>query len=73
MATVEELKARLDKLKAQRDSGVNRVRSSGGDAVEYRDGDDIDRAISALTQEIAKAQGTTVNRRVRVFQDGKGL
>ena len=56
MATVAELEARLDALKAQRDSAVARV-SYDGRSVEYRGTAEIARAIAELERELQMLQG----------------
>ena len=71
MATVTELEARLEALKAQRDSAVARV-SYDGRSVEYRGTAEIARAIADLERELQAAQGTSPVRQIRVFTS-KGL
>jgi hypothetical protein len=71
MATVAELAARLEALKAQRDSAVARV-SYDGRTVEYRGTAEISAAITGLERELQAAQGTTPVRQIRVFTS-KGL
>jgi len=71
MATVLELEARLEALKAQRDSAVARV-SYDGRTVEYRGTAEIARAIAELEKELQAAQGTVPVRQVRVYTS-KGL
>ena len=66
MATVAELEARLEALKAQRDSAVARV-SYDGRSVEYRGTAEIARAIADLERELQVAQGTTPVRQIRVY------
>ena len=56
MATVVELEARLEALKAQRDSAVARV-SYDGRLVEYRGTAEIARAIAELEKELQALQG----------------
>ncbi len=56
MATVDQLKARLEKLRAMRDSGVIRAQSELGE-VQYRTMDELDRAISGLEGRISRAEG----------------
>jgi hypothetical protein len=56
MATVVELGARLETLKAQRDSAVARV-SYDGRTVEYRGTAEINSAIADLERELAALQG----------------
>ena len=51
MATVAELEARLEALKAQRDSAVARV-SYDGRSVEYRGTAEIARSIAELEREL---------------------
>jgi hypothetical protein len=71
MATVVELGARLEALKAQRDSAVARV-SYDGRSVEYRGTAEIARAIADLERELQAAQGTSPVRQIRVYTS-KGL
>ena len=66
MATVAELEARLETLKAQRDSAVARV-SYDGRTVEYRGTAEIARAITELERELQALQGSTPVRQIRVF------
>jgi hypothetical protein len=71
MATVTELEARLEALKAQRDSVVARV-SYDGRTVEYRGTAEIARAIAELERELQALQGSTPVRQIRVYTS-KGL
>jgi roadblock/LC7 domain-containing protein len=71
MATVAELEARLEALKAQRDSAVARV-SYDGRSVEYRGTAEIARAIADLERELQAAQGTSPVRQIRIYTS-KGL
>ena len=71
MATVVELEARLEALKAQRDSAVTRV-SYDGRSVEYRGTAEIARAIADLERELAALQGKSPLRQIRVYTS-KGL
>ena len=71
MATVAELEARLEALKAQRDSAVARV-SYDGRTVEYRGTAEIGRAIAELERELAALQGEAPGRQIRVYTS-KGL
>ena len=71
MATVAEVEARLEALKAQRDSAVARV-SYDGRSVEYRGSAEITRAIADLERELQALQGTTPVRQIRVYTS-KGL
>lgn len=66
MATVVELEARLEALKAQRDSAVARV-SYDGRSVEYRGTAEIAGAIADLQRELQALQGTTPVRQIRVY------
>ena len=66
MATVAELEARLEALKAQRDSAVARV-SYDGRSVEYRGTAEIARAIADLERELATLQGAAPIRQIRVY------
>ena len=56
MATLAEMQATLESLKAVRYSGVRRV-SYEGKSTEYAPGAELERAISQLEAEIASAQG----------------
>ena len=71
MATVAELEARLEALRAQRDSAVARV-SYDGRSTEYRGTAEIARAIADLERELQVAQGTAPARQIRVYTS-KGL
>lgn len=71
MATIVDLEARLEALKAQRDSAVARV-SYDGRTVEYRGTAEIARAIAELERELAALQGKTPVRQIRVYTS-KGL
>jgi hypothetical protein len=71
MATVAELEARLEALKAQRDSAVARV-SYDGRTVEYRGTVEIARAIAELERELQTLQGKAPVRQIRVYTS-KGL
>jgi hypothetical protein len=71
MATVAELEARLEALKAQRDSAVARV-SYDGRSVEYRGTVELARAIADLERELQAAQGTSPVRQIRIYTS-KGL
>jgi hypothetical protein len=68
MATLEE---QLDALKTARATGEKRV-TYNGKTVEYRDIDEIEKAISAITAEI---EGSTATPRTRssVAYFGRGL
>ena len=71
MATVPELEARLETLKAQRDSAVARV-SYDGRSVEYRGTAEISSAIAELERELQALQGTSPVRQIRIYTS-KGL
>ncbi len=71
MATVVELDARLEALKAQRDSAVARV-SYDGRMVEYRGTAEIARAIAELERELQALEGSTPVRQIRIYTS-KGL
>ena len=71
MANVVELEARLEALKAQRDSPVARV-SYDGRMVEYRGTAEIARAIADLERELQVMQGKVPARQIRVYTS-KGL
>jgi hypothetical protein len=66
MATVADVEARLEALKAQRDSAVARV-SYDGRSVEYRGTAEIARAIAELERELQALQGTTPVRQIRIY------
>jgi hypothetical protein len=71
MASSSEVEARLEALKAQRDSAVARV-SYDGRSVEYRGTAEIARAIADLERELAALQGKSPLRQIRVYTS-KGL
>jgi hypothetical protein len=71
MATVAELEARLEALRAQRDSAVARV-SYDGRSVEYRGTVEIARAIAELERELHALEGETPVRQIRIYTS-KGL
>jgi hypothetical protein len=71
VTTLPELEARLETLKAQRDSAVARV-SYDGRTVEYRGTTEIARAIAELERELQALQGTSPVRQIRVYTS-KGL
>jgi hypothetical protein len=71
VVTVPELEARLEALRAQRDSVVARV-SYDGRSVEYRGTAEIARAIAELERELQALQGGTPVRQIRVYTS-KGL
>ena len=71
MATVAELEARLEALRAQRDSAVARV-SYDGRSVEYRGTAEIARAIAEIERELQGFQGKAPVRQIRVYTS-KGL
>jgi hypothetical protein len=71
MVTVPELEARLEALKAQRDSAVARV-SYDGRTVKYRGTAEIARAIAELEKELQTLQGKAPVRQIRVYTS-KGL
>jgi hypothetical protein len=71
MATIPELEARLETLKAQRDNPVARV-SYDGRSVEYRGTAEIARAIAELERELQALQGSTPVRQIRIYTS-KGL
>jgi hypothetical protein len=71
MATVTELEARLEALKAQRDSAVARV-AYDGRTVEYRGTAEIARAIADLERELHALEGKAPVRQIRVYTS-KGL
>ena len=66
MATVAELEARLEALKAQRDSAVARV-SYDGRSVEYRGTAEINSAIAELERELRALDGKAPVRHIRVY------
>ena len=60
------LEARLEALKARRDSAVARV-AYDGRTVEYRGSAEIARAIADLERELRALQGKTPVRQIRVY------
>jgi hypothetical protein len=66
MVTVPELEARLEALKAQRDSAVARV-SYDGRSVEYRGTAEINAAIADLERELHALEGQAPVRQIRVY------
>jgi hypothetical protein len=64
-ATVTTLKARLDKLKRARSSGVHEVQF-GDRRMRWRSDAELQRAIGALEQEIDALQGTASPRNLTV-------
>ena len=71
MPTMPELEARLEALKAERDSTVARV-SYDGRMVEYRGTAQITRVIGELERELQALQGKAPARQIRVYTS-KGL
>jgi hypothetical protein len=71
MTTVSELNARLEALKAQRDSALARV-SYDGRTVEYRGTAEINSAIAELERELQALHGKAPVRQIRVYTS-KGL
>lgn len=71
MTTIPEVEARLEALKAQRDSAVARV-SYDGRSVEYRGTAEISSAIAELERELSALQGKPPVRQIRVYTS-KGL
>ena len=71
MATVAELEARLEALRAQRDSAVARV-SYDGRTVEYRSTAEITHAIADLERELQALKGQASVRQIRIYTS-KGL
>ena len=71
MVTVPDLEARLEALKAQRDSAVARV-SYDGRSVEYRGTAEIAGAIGELERELQALQGKARVRQIRTYTS-KGL
>jgi hypothetical protein len=71
VATNSELEARLEALRAQRDSAVARV-SYDGRSVEYRGTAEIARAIADLERELQSEQGSRPARQIRIYTS-KGL
>ena len=68
MTTIPEVEARLETLKAQRDSAVARV-SYDGRSVEYRGTAEIARAIAELERELQALHGKAPVRQIRVYTD----
>ena len=71
MTTVDELEARLEALRAQRDSAVARV-SYDGRSVEYRGTAEIAHAIAELERELQALQAKAPVRQIRIYTS-KGL
>ena len=71
MPTMPELEARLEALKAERDSTVARV-SYDGRMVEYRGTAQITRVIGELERELQALQGKAPVRQIRIYTS-KGL
>ena len=71
MATIPELEARVEALKAQRDSAVARV-SYDGRSVEYRGTAEISSSIAELERELSALQGKPPVRQIRIYTS-KGL
>ena len=71
MATLQDLKDRRDRLKAQKHSGVARVTFEGR-TVDYRGLAEINLAIADLDLLIGQQEGGKVTRHIRIFAD-KGL
>jgi hypothetical protein len=72
LATLAELEARLEALKAQRDSAVARV-SYDGRSVECRGTAEVARAIADLERELQAAQGTAPERQIWIFTSKRSL
>lgn len=71
MATIEELRARREKLVTMRTAGTASVRD-GDRSVSFRSDAEIAAAIAALDAEIAALEGRMPVRQVRIWAD-KGL
>jgi hypothetical protein len=71
MATVADLEARLEALRAQRDSAVARV-SYDGRSVEYRGTAEINAAIAEVERQLHTLQGKAHVRQIRIYTS-KGL
>jgi hypothetical protein len=71
MTTVPEIEARLEALKAQRDTALARV-SYDGRTVEYRGTAEINSAIAELERELQALQGKAPVRQIRIYTS-KGL
>lgn len=65
MASVAEMEARLEALKAARASGVRKIDYEGA-SVEYRSDAELRRAIQDLTEELRTAQSGQPRRTVTV-------
>lgn len=75
MATQAELEARLDALKRARDQGASTIEYvSGGNQrrLTYRSVDELNKAIAAVEQELANANGTAIVRRFYFPVSDKG-
>ena len=66
MPSTADLQARLEALKAARDSGVLRVRYGETDTT-YRSLDEIDRIIAAIETDLARASGAQRVRTIRLY------
>jgi hypothetical protein len=71
LSTIADLQARLEALKAPRDSAVARA-SYDGRSVAYRGTAEIARAIADLERELQALQGTAPVRQIRAYTS-KGL
>jgi hypothetical protein len=71
VADLSELQARLEALKAQRDSAVARV-SYDGRSVEYQGTAEINSAIAELERELSALRGKPPVRQIRIHTS-KGL
>lgn len=71
MASVDEMRAQLEKLRGVRASGVREVQY-GDKIVQYRGDDELQAAIASLERQIAAASsGTRVDQ--VVFATSKGI
>jgi len=70
--TIQSIQARIDALKAARDSGALSVRH-GESMVTYRSTDDIMKAITAANSDLAALQGLPARVTNYKFVSRKGL
>ncbi|HYD05939.1 MAG TPA: hypothetical protein VEC60_09440 [Reyranella sp.] len=73
--TLIQLQAQLDTLRRARGSGVLTV-EDGGKRITYRSMDELEKAIGAVTQDIARMTATDTNpvpARTMRSSTGKGL
>lgn len=69
--TVEQIQADLDALNAAKANPVKLAQMPNGNRVQYRDMDELLKAIAATEEELRKASGQTGSR-VRFAQHQRG-